>query len=114
MMNANRVRLVQAFLAAAALAAPAGAYADNMTLLQPNGRTAIASTAGLDLSREEDAEVMADRIRVAARRVCRPGRTVPTAELRLCRQTAVSQALARLQAPRVTAAMEAGQRVRLG
>ena len=109
----TRVRVLPALIAAAALAAPPVAHAEAMAL-EPNGRSVIASTAGLDLSRAEDADVMAERIHAAARRVCRPGRTAPSAEVRLCREAAVSQALARLQAPRVTAALETRKRVRLG
>ena len=104
-----------AFAALALVLAPAAALAEPGVLLQPNGRSAVASSAGLDLTKEADAQAMAQRIHAAASRVCRPqNRAVLSREIALCREAAVARALATLRAPLVTAAVEHRRGARLG
>jgi UrcA family protein len=99
-------RLIVPALAALAFAAPAAAATDG-----PVAKTSTAvSYAGLDLSRASDAAVMAGRLDRAALGVCGASRfsarDVQDATRRsACWRDAMQQALARLGAPAVDAAV---------
>ena len=68
----------------------------------------------LDLQQAQDATVMLHRIRTTAVEVCRPGETgfEATARFETCFQKTVDQTVAKLNAPRVTEALNslAGER----
>ena len=66
----------------------------------------------LDLRDAKDAKVMLHRIRKVAVEICHPGETgfEATARFETCYRQTVSQAVAKLNAPRVTAAHDAKAR----
>lgn len=63
----------------------------------------------LDLQNAQDAKVMLQRIRRTAVEICHPGQTgfEATARFETCYQKTVDQAVAKLNAPRVTEALNA-------
>jgi UrcA family protein len=92
------------------LAALAGLAAALPAAAQPRAPSAQIAYADLDLRDPAQAQVMLQRIRRAAASVCAPSATSHADILAAdtCRREAVARSVAKLNAPAVTAAFDAG------